>query len=121
MRAGSTHKTSLGSGAYRWSAQVQTVPTTQTGTGAPVTTWIDAQRIRVHVEATAEAGSKVNDGTLQQQAVAWFKVTTRKITSIDPSSRLVLSGAPFDGLTVYIYETQYTLKETIWVCVQRAN
>lgn len=106
-------------GGLRWTAAVQAHNGAKLASGAPDPAgWKTLFSRRCHVQEIS--GSKAADGAGQKQAVAYYDVLMRK-TVILPSYRFVISGAPFDGLTMYVSAIRSTLTQTSLTCVVRAN
>lgn len=104
----------------RWTATIQSPPTTKLASGSPdPAAWqtVMMRRCRVvEIDAT-----KVNDAVGQLQSVSMYEVTLRGTVTLLPSYRLVLTGNPFDGLTLKVVGTSHTLTETKLSCVVRSN
>ena len=106
-------------GDLRWIAQVQKPPTARLPSGAAdPSDWQTIFTRRVSIEEVT--GTKAADGAGQKQAVAYYTVVMRK-SIILPTYRLVITGDPFDGVTMYITAVRKTLNQTSLTCVVRAN
>lgn len=108
-------------GKYRWVATIESPPVEQLPTGEPdQDRWVDEGSRRCSVECTG-GGTKVADGTEQQQAVTWYKVEMRLNLELLPSYRLTISGRPHSGVTMYVHSISHTITETMATCVTRGN
>lgn len=106
-------------GRMRWSALIESPPTTKLASGAPSSTWVTVATRRCKVMDLG--ASKANDGVGQMQLSAVYEVRMRLTPGILTSYRLTISGAPFNGLVMKVVWAQDTLDETILNCVIRSN
>lgn len=103
-------------GDLRWKATIYSPPTGRTSSGAPTSLWVTVGTRRVKVEEIT--GSKDEEGD-QPKATAYYRVTMRRYAGFSTAWRMVIQGAPFDGLTLAVANLRQDLTETVVTCVRK--
>lgn len=104
-------------GSLRWPIAIESPPTDVSAYGETTGTWTTVGTDRAKIEPTS--GSNNEAGLPQRESLNWYTVQTRYNADLIAGRRIAITGAPYDGRTLYVSDSQHTLTETVARCFER--
>ena len=107
----------MNAGEMRWLVEIQTPPDTLSSFGEASGSWTYVGQDRAKVTPTS--GSNTEAGLPQRESTNWYEVATRRNGDLIAGRRIVVSGSPYEGKTLYVSDSQHTLTSTTARCFER--